>query len=160
MALNSSRSALSSACKALRQCRAPTQAVARPLAAPVRQFSSSARRTEQQQQQQQLEPVEEETNERPRWSYTPERMKMPFSINIPKKANRSVWKCNDRPDILDAMYKRFLGSSGDKMLPEEVKWLAVTHKSFDQGRRGFNTRLAYYGMSIGSLPSFALIEQC
>ena len=33
------------------------------------------------------------------------------------------------------------------MLTEETKWLAVTHKSFDHGRRGFNDRLAYLGMS-------------
>lgn len=32
------------------------------------------------------------------------------------------------------------------MLSDEVKWLAVTHKSFDQGRRGFNDRLAFLGM--------------
>lgn len=45
------------------------------------------------------------------------------------------------------MYNRLLGREGDKMLPEEVKWLAVTHKSFDYGRRGFNTKLAYFGMA-------------
>jgi large subunit ribosomal protein L15 len=32
------------------------------------------------------------------------------------------------------------------MLSEEVKWLAITHKSFDQGRRGFNDRLANMGI--------------
>ena len=31
------------------------------------------------------------------------------------------------------------------MLTEEVKWLAVTHKSFDHGKRGYNDRLAYLG---------------
>ena len=31
------------------------------------------------------------------------------------------------------------------MLSEETKWLAVTHKSFDHGRRGFNDRLAFLG---------------
>ncbi|KAK0614486.1 ribonuclease-III-like-domain-containing protein [Immersiella caudata] len=143
MALNSSRSALTSACKALGQCRPPTQAVARQLVAPMRQFStSSSRRSEAE---------EEENSERPRWSYTPERMKMPFSINVPKKAHRSTWKCNDKPEVLDAMYKRFLGSGGETMLPEEIKWLAITHKSFDQGRRGFNTRLAYFGRQILAL---------
>jgi len=49
------------------------------------------------------------------------------------------------------MYKRFLGPGGDKLLPEEIKWLAITHKSFDQGRRGFNTRLAYFGRQILAL---------
>lgn len=43
------------------------------------------------------------------------------------------------------MYNRLLGRDGEKMLPEEIKWLAVTHKSFDYGRRGFNTKLAYFG---------------
>ena len=33
------------------------------------------------------------------------------------------------------------------MLEEEIKWLAVTHKSFDHGRRGFNDRLAFLGES-------------
>jgi len=37
------------------------------------------------------------------------------------------------------------------MLTEEVKWLAITHKSFDQGRRGFNDRLAYMGRRILNL---------
>ena len=31
------------------------------------------------------------------------------------------------------------------MLTEEVKWLAVTHKSFDHGKRGYNDRLAFLG---------------
>jgi large subunit ribosomal protein L15 len=44
------------------------------------------------------------------------------------------------------MYNRLLGRDGEKMLPDEIKWLAVTHKSFDYGRRGFNTKLAYFGM--------------
>jgi len=37
------------------------------------------------------------------------------------------------------------------VLTEEVKWLAVTHKSFDQGRRGFNDRLAFFGRRIINL---------
>lgn len=52
---------------------------------------------------------------------------------------------NEDPKLLDAMYNRLLGRDGDKMLPDEIKWLAVTHKSFDYGRRGFNTKLAYFG---------------
>jgi large subunit ribosomal protein L15 len=53
---------------------------------------------------------------------------------------------NSDPKKLDAFYTRMLGEDGDKMLSEEVKWQAVTHKSFDQGRRGYNERLAYLGM--------------
>lgn len=134
MALNSSRPILSSVCTALQQCRpAPQpllrQAAARPLS------TTSARRTE--------EAVEDE---RPRWSYTPERMKGPnMSIRIVKDPRRKIWLVNEDPALLDAMYNRFLGPHGDKMLPDEIKWLAITHKSFDYARRGFNTRLAYYG---------------
>ena len=43
------------------------------------------------------------------------------------------------------MYIRLLGRDGHKLLSEETKWLAVTHKSFDHGRRGFNDRLAFLG---------------
>lgn len=69
-----------------------------------------------------------------------------FSINVVKDPQRKVWSVNEDPKLLDAMYNRFLGRDGDRLLPDEIKWLAVTHKSFDQGRRGFNTKLAYYGM--------------
>jgi large subunit ribosomal protein L15 len=68
-----------------------------------------------------------------------------FSINIVKNPARKIWHNNEDPAKLDAMYNRLLGAKGDTMLPDEIKWLAVTHKSFDQGRRGFNTRLAYFG---------------
>ena len=52
---------------------------------------------------------------------------------------------NEDPELLDRVYNQVLGKEGDKMLTEEVKWLAVTHKSFDHGRRGFNDRLAFLG---------------
>lgn len=52
---------------------------------------------------------------------------------------------NEDPDKLDKALIRVLGKDGDQMLTDEVKWLAVTHKSFDHGRRGFNDRLAYLG---------------
>jgi len=76
-----------------------------------------------------------------------------FSINIVKDPSRTIWHNNEDPAKLDAMYNRLLGSKGDRMLPDEIKWLAVTHKSFDQGRRGFNTRLAYFGRLIVSFES-------
>ncbi|KAK5655635.1 hypothetical protein OQA88_5566 [Cercophora sp. LCS_1] len=139
MALNSSRPALSTACKALRQCRSSAPPLALQVAAPARQFSSTpARRSEAEE-------------ERPRWSFTPEQMKAPFRINVAKRKSRTIWKCNDDPAILDAMYNRLLGPNGDKLLPEEIKWLAITHKSFDYGRRGFNTRLAYFGRHVLAL---------
>ena len=70
-----------------------------------------------------------------------------FSINIVKDPRRKIWKVNEDPNRLDAMYNRLLGREGERMLSDEIKWLAVTHKSFDQGRRGFNTKLAYYGIA-------------
>jgi len=149
MALAPSRSAVSATCKALRRCGAPALSAGQHLQHlqhPVRQLSTSAARTTDAS----LETAAEQ-KERPRWSYTPERMKGPgFSINVVKNPSRTVWQNNDDPAKLDAMYTRLLGSKGDRMLPDEIKWLAITHKSFDQGRRGFNTRLAYFGRLIVS----------
>jgi large subunit ribosomal protein L15 len=87
---------------------------------------------------------------KPRWSYTPPRAKAPFSLHFDSK--RPDFPVNSDPQVLDQFYIRFLGEGGDKVLSDEVKWLAVTHKSFDQGRRGFNDRLAFLGML--SLMSF------
>jgi large subunit ribosomal protein L15 len=72
-------------------------------------------------------------------------MKAPFHPRI--KDPRKAWTVVEDPDRLDAMYNKFLGRGGDKVLTEEIKWLAVTHKSFDYGRRGFNDRLAFFGTS-------------
>lgn len=99
-----------------------------------RQFSTTVNRSE-----------ESASEERPRWSYTPEQMKAPFHPRI--KDPRKAWTVVEDPDRLDAMYNKFLGRGGDKVLTEEIKWLAVTHKSFDYGRRGFNDRLAFFGTS-------------
>ena len=133
MALNGSRSAFASSTRALRQCRC-TPSTLRPFS------STTISRTEHATE------VDTEQSSRPRWSYTPERLKGPgFSINIVKDPRRKVWKVNEDPNRLDAMYNRLLGRDGEKMLPDEIKWLAVTHKSFDYGRRGYNTKLAYFG---------------
>ncbi|KAL8689212.1 MAG: hypothetical protein Q9218_005064 [Villophora microphyllina] len=59
------------------------------------------------------------------------------------------FKVNEDPEKLDTVLVRVLGKDGDSMLTDEVKWLAVTHKSFDHGRRGFNDRLAYLGLMAG-----------
>lgn len=56
-----------------------------------------------------------------------------------------VFRVNEDPRRLDEVYLRMCGAGGDKLLSDEVKWLAVTHKSFDHGRRGFNDRLAFLG---------------
>ena len=81
----------------------------------------------------------------PRWSQTPPAMKAPLQMDFAKSPRNKIWSVNNSPERLDDMYNRLLGPGGSKMLPEELKWLAVTHKSFDQGRRGFNDRLALMG---------------
>lgn len=81
--------------------------------------------------------------DRPRWQYTPVGMKAPVSLRSPKPYND--YHVNEDPEVLDQVYVHVLGRGGDKLLTDEVKWLAVTHKSFDQGRRGYNDRLAFLG---------------
>ncbi|KAL6722238.1 hypothetical protein ACLMJK_001345 [Lecanora helva] len=81
-----------------------------------------------------------------RWDSTPPRMMAPFRSK-PKVMNND-FEVNRDPDKLDQVYQRVLGQGGQHMLTEEVKWLAVTHKSFDHGRRGYNDRLAYLGRRI------------
>ena len=96
--------------------------------------------------------MEVDKAERPRWSQTPPAMTAPY----PTKARSVGWQpfqCNSDPKRLDDVYTKFLGSDGSNMLSEETKWLAVTHKSFDQGRRGFNDRLAFLGTDGRSLVS-------
>ena len=80
----------------------------------------------------------------PRWSRTPPAMKAPLRSR-PAKMDVKPLAINADPRKLDDVYINFLGRGGDKMLSEETKWLAVTNKSFDHGRRGFNDRLAFFG---------------
>ena len=110
---------------------------ANPRAPIIRQFSASASRSDVQ--------YENEKEARPRWQYTPQQMKAPYRWRPADPARQ--WECNSDPELLDQFYIKFLGRGGDQMLTEEVKWLAITHKSFDQGRRGFNDRLAFLGLS-------------
>lgn len=88
--------------------------------------------------------MEVESTPRPRWSYTPPAMAAPVRSN-PKPRPVRTQDCNADPKRLDAFYVRMLGEGGDRVLSDETKWLAVTHKSFDHGRRGFNERLAFLG---------------
>ncbi len=81
----------------------------------------------------------------PRWRSTPQRMAAP--IRSRPKPLDNEFKVNEDPERLDQVYKQLLGKGGENVLSEEVKWLAVTHKSFDHGRRGFNDRLAFMGTS-------------
>jgi large subunit ribosomal protein L15 len=82
--------------------------------------------------------------DKPRWSYTPPTAKAPFSLHL--NSRKTEFPVNDDPAVLDQFYLKALGNGGDKLLSDEIKWLAITHKSFDQGRRGFNDRLAFLGM--------------
>lgn len=84
-----------------------------------------------------------DSEDHPRWQRTPVRMRAPFRSRPPIFNNE--FRVNEDPDLLDHAYVNMLGKGGDQMLSEEVKWLAVTHKSFDHGRRGFNDRLAFLG---------------
>lgn len=70
-------------------------------------------------------------------------MVAPFRSKPPVENND--FKVNQDPETLDKIYIRVLGRGGDQMLTDEVKWLAVTHKSFDHGRRGYNDRLSFLG---------------
>lgn len=143
MALNASRPTARLASQALRSCRASQSgnvAPLRPLLAATSPFSTSAPRPQ--------ENAAVATQDVPRWARTPERMKAPFSPHITKNPANSVWTVNEDPVKLDGALNNLLGRGGDRLLPDEVKWLAVTHKSFDQGRRGFNDRLAFLGKQI------------
>ena len=70
-------------------------------------------------------------------------MTAPIRSKPPVRNNE--FTVNKDPEMLDSVYSRVLGQGGDTMLTDEVKWLAVTHKSFDHGRRGYNDRLALLG---------------
>jgi large subunit ribosomal protein L15 len=80
----------------------------------------------------------------PRWKAAPAGLHLPFKIR--NADGKPAWRCNDDALLLNRMYVRLLGSRGPTLLKDETKWLAVTHKTFDQGKRGFNERLAFYGM--------------
>lgn len=83
---------------------------------------------------------------KPRWAETPPLAKAPFSLRM--HSRRPEFPINSDPKVLDEFYIRMLGKDGEKVLSDELKWLAVTHKSFDQGRRGFNDRLAFLGKVV------------
>ncbi|KAI4722975.1 RNase III domain protein [Aureobasidium sp. EXF-10727] len=97
----------------------------------------------------------------PRWAATPSRMAMPVRARPgPRQRQSPPFSVNADPSLLDAAYASFLGKNGDAILPEEIKWLAVTHKSFDHARRGFNDKLAFLGKRLCDVQcSLALIEQ-
>jgi len=104
------------------------------------------------------EPVREHT---PRWAATPSRMAMPVRTRPgPRQRQAPPFVVNQDPVVLDNAYSSFLGKNGDTLLPEELKWLAVTHKSFDHARRGFNDKLAFLGKRLCDMQcDLALLEQ-
>jgi len=91
--------------------------------------------------------MEVDSDRSPRWAITPAGMKAP----VRTRPERPNIKINTDQRKLDDVYVNFLGKDGHKLLSEETKWLAVTSKSFDHGRRGFNDRLAFFGKRIVEL---------
>lgn len=77
-------------------------------------------------------------------------MKAPVRLRSPVYNN--YFFVNNDPARLDEAYDQVLGEGGREMLTDEVKWLAITHKSFDHGRRGFNDRLAFLGIHAQVFP--------
>lgn len=114
----------------------------------TRASAQQMRRTPQQCAFSTTSPVSEEPGaerrDRPRWQQTPKAMAMPIRVRDPPR--QAPYIVNTDSKVLDQAYNKMLGRGGDSMLPEEIKWLAVTHKSFDHGRRGFNDKLAFLGM--------------
>ncbi|KAL4895970.1 ribonuclease-III-like-domain-containing protein [Aspergillus ambiguus] len=136
-------------CSACRSFAAPSAVVSSSpaLLLPRRALSTSTEQTQ----------TPADYADKPRWSYTPPRAKAPFSLRFNSK--RREYPVNSDPKVLDQFFIRMLGNDGDKVLSDEIKWLAVTHKSFDQGRRGFNDRLALLGKRIVQLQaSLALVQ--
>ncbi|ELQ33159.1 RNase III domain-containing protein [Pyricularia oryzae Y34] len=134
MAFNSARCGLSTSTRVLRRCSAPL--LSRPFSQSLaRQVTTAAEVADEQ-------PV---NSNLPRWAKTPERMKSTVPLGeMRNPSNRQFYQVNESQARLDQFYNSFLGRDGEMMLGDEAKWLSVTHKSYDQGRRGFNSRLALH----------------
>lgn len=91
----------------------------------------------------------------PRWHVTPPRMTAPVRSKPPVLNNN--FPVNESQRLLDEVFDQVLGTNGHRMLPQEVMWLAVTHKSFDHGKRGYNDRLAFFGMIQSPHEQLALV---
>ncbi|KAH8702256.1 RNase III domain protein [Talaromyces proteolyticus] len=137
-------------CRSLRALASPARSSTRiaSVSTTRRSLSSTPHRREENQADQ---------AEKPRWMYTPPGTKAPFSLHLHSK--RPNYPVNEDQEVLDKFYISLLGSGGDKVLSDKLKWLAVTHKSFDQGRRGFNDRLGMLGKRIVHLQaSLSLVQ--
>jgi hypothetical protein len=118
----------------------PCSPASRPHLSQARHLSSTCSR------RQEFHDIDTERADRPRWQQTPRGMTMP--IRVRPKIKNNEFQCNNDPRRLDDMYTKFFGEGGDQWLSDETKWLAITHKSFDQGKRGFNDRLSYLGRAF------------
>lgn len=145
MSLNVSNTARRFASQTFRSCRSTQPSSTTSLRPFVSTSSFSTLPSRAQEDAAAAPPT---TEDLPRWAHTPERMKAPFSPHIRKNPSNTVWTVNEDPAKLDDALNGLLGKGGERLLPDELKWLAVTHKSFDQGRRGFNDRLAYLGKQL------------
>ncbi|KAF8468140.1 ribonuclease-III-like-domain-containing protein [Kalaharituber pfeilii] len=60
------------------------------------------------------------------------------------------FRVNDNQAVLDQMYEKLfgMGPRGANVLPEDLRWQAVTHASFDHGRQPYNNKLAFLGRRI------------
>lgn len=118
---------------------------------PKLSHSSRALSTESSDQDEQ----QAEIPRYPRWLVTPPRMIAPVRSKPPVPNND--FHINQSQQILDKAFGKVLGKNGHRMLPQEVMWLAVTHKSFDHGKRGYNDRLAFFGMIYSPHEQLALV---
>lgn len=114
----------------------------RPLFSPQRSRNSRSRQSSSSNVYQ-PRPYAEPSVQGPRWSQTPAQYSAPYRSKPPVAKND--FYVNNDPDKLDEVYSRILGANGHTLLSEETKWLAVTHKSFDHGKRGYNERLTVLG---------------
>ncbi|KAL8932895.1 MAG: hypothetical protein Q9211_006069 [Gyalolechia sp. 1 TL-2023] len=70
----------------------------------------------------------------PRWKATPIGMVTRGTPNRPVEPENE-FVVNEDPEALNRVLIKVLGKYGNLMLSDEAKWLVVTHKSFDHGRK-------------------------
>nr|POE65638.1 hypothetical protein CFP56_58744 [Quercus suber] len=138
-------------------CATCCKSLAKPSSlTPTHAFSTSSTR------HQRTRDTASAAEDSPRWMKVPHRMRMPLRLRPEPKG--PVWKVNTEQEPVDEMYDKFLHKSGGRMegrtvLPDEIKWLALTHKSFEHGAMGNSDRLAFLGKRIVDLQtSLALLR--
>ncbi|PSK36690.1 54S ribosomal protein L15, mitochondrial [Elsinoe australis] len=143
-----SRQLLTAADRALRSCsllRSRIQSLTPALTTPSRTLTTTT-------------PAHQDASSNPRPSSPrhasvppppPGQVRMPFRLR--PAPSQPPFKVNTDASVLDSAYVSLLGRGGDLLLPSDLKWLAVTHKSFDHGWQGNNDRLAFLGKRIVDL---------